>query len=216
MHCRTCLLTAAALLFVAAVPAVAARSKTEVALAARLTDAQERLARAETTITALRAEASASGEAADQKRHAETLAKLAATNDAIGTLRGMAFEIQQLLIDNQAAAASRNTRPAAVTASPAISPRMPSVSDVIAKKRHEETLATVEQTNTELEQVLAMSAGIQRLVTASEASQARRTKLVADRNAAAALAERLQVLMACALVLQFALLGGIYRRIRRK
>jgi hypothetical protein len=93
---------------------------------------------------------------------------------------------------------------------------VPAVSDLIAKKRHEETLATVEQTNTELEQVLAMSAGIQRLVTASEANQARRTRLVAERNAAAALSERLQVLMACGLVLQFALLGGIYRRMRRK
>ena len=61
-----------------------------------------------------------------------------------------------------------------------------------------------------------MSTDIQRLVEAADAAGPRRAKLATDRNAAAVLAERLQVIVACALVLQFALLAVIYRRVRRK
>jgi hypothetical protein len=212
MHCCKCLLTAAALLFIAAVPvAVAAPSKVEVSLAARLTDAQERLARAETQITAMRAEAEASGEAAAQKRHAETLAKLAGTNDAIGTLRGMAFSIQQLLIDNQVAG-SRNARPAVVIAAPVIVPGLPKTitPDAVAKLRHADTIARIGGTDDALAKVLIIGADIRQLVMDNEATGLRRSRRVAEQEADAALARRLQVAQAIAGVLQFALILLIY------
>jgi hypothetical protein len=211
MHCRTCLLTAAALLFLAAVPAaVAAPSKVEISLAARLTDAQERLARAETQITAMRAEAEASGEAAAQKRHAETLAKLAGTNDAIGTLRGMAFSIQQLLIDNQVAA--RKAQPAVFTVSPVIVPRLPKTitPDAVAKQRHADTIARIGGTEDALAKVLVIGADIRQLVMDNEATALRRSRRVAEQEADAALARRLQVGTAVAGVLQFAFILLIY------
>jgi hypothetical protein len=217
MPARLILLLFAVLFLRACAPAsvFAAPSRTEVSLAARLTDAQERLARAETTITALRAEAAASGDANAQKRHAETLAKIASTNDALGTLRGMAFEINASVADLSRAAA-RNARPV-VTVAPVIVPvpAKPATTDAVAKRRHDETIALGGETNAELSQVLAMSADIKHLMGDSEAHEARRVKLLAERNAEATLAARLQVIVACGFVLQFWLLAAIYKRVRK-
>jgi hypothetical protein len=85
-----------------------------------------------------------------------------------------------------------------------------------AKKQHSETLARVSETDDALARVLTMSADIKQIVIDNQAYVTRRAAMLARREAAAELARRLQVLIACGHVIEIAFLLLLILGVRRR